>query len=111
MPTIIKKATKGKWLQAFRAAANTVDAANRSAGLVWSRGDMLVLPRAANIPMTNAEGQRVGRTVPAAPGVAEHFVQADDPSGWENGPVWVQLVTFGDLWERGTANLLKVGEL
>ena len=51
-------------------------------------------------------------TVPAMSGdVPEHFEQADDTSGWANGPEWVQLVTFGDLWERGTSNLLKVGEL
>eukprot|EP00966_Prymnesium_polylepis_P196736 4558516-Prymnesium_polylepis.1 len=72
---------------------------------------MLILPHPASIPMTNAEGQKVGRTVPAAADVPEHFVQADDTSGWANGPEWVQLVTFGDLWERGTSNLLKVGEL
>ena len=33
MPTQIKAATKGRWLQALRAAAETVEAANRSAHL------------------------------------------------------------------------------
>jgi hypothetical protein len=67
--------------------------------------------------MTNAEGIKVGRTVPAGaahganPAVPEHFVQADDSSGWAHGPEWVQLITLGDLWERGTSNLLKVGAL
>ena len=117
MPTIIKAATKGKWLQALRAAADTVDAANRSAGLVWSRGDLIALPTPASIPMTNSEGITVGRTVAAVaaqggnPAVPEQFVQADDSSGWAHGPEWVQLITIGDLWERGTSNLLKVGEL
>eukprot|EP00966_Prymnesium_polylepis_P066994 1555035-Prymnesium_polylepis.1 len=58
---------------------------------------MLILPHPATIPMTNAEGQNVSRTVPAAGDVPEHFVQADDTSDWANGPEWVQLVTFGDL--------------
>eukprot|EP00966_Prymnesium_polylepis_P233647 5404349-Prymnesium_polylepis.1 len=67
--------------------------------------------------MTNSEGIKVGRTVAAVaaqgghPAVPEHFVQADDSSGWAHGPKWVQLITVGDLWERGTSNLLKVGEL
>jgi hypothetical protein len=108
LPTLIKAATKGRWLQSLRAAADTIDAANRTASLIWAQGDMIKLPNPASIPMTNAEGQKVMRTVAAVaavgpnPAVPEHLVQVDDSSGWAHGPEWVQLVTCGDVWERGT---------
>ena len=112
LPTLAAKVTLGKWLEALRIAADKLDAPNRAAKLVWSRGNLLSLPAPEQINMTNADGFDIMTETPGANvGDPPARTAVPDPSGWEYGPRWIQLVGIDDVWEKGTRNLLRVGML
>ena len=112
VPTFAKAQTLGQWLTALRTAADKIDAANRAARLVWTRGNMLRLPDPVTIHMTNAEGVPLYTEAPG-PNVGDPVVRAaiDDATGWANGPTWFLLVSICDIWEKGSRSLLRVGML
>ena len=111
VPTIIAKLTLGQWLTSLRTAADKLDTANRATKLVWTRVQQLRLPDPCQIPMTNADGLAMYGTPPPAAArapAAAARVAVVDASGWEHGAKWVRLVTIGELWEKGSRNLLRL---
>eukprot|EP00966_Prymnesium_polylepis_P260758 6022981-Prymnesium_polylepis.1 len=58
--------------------------------------------------MTNADGVAMYDTPARGSAVR---VPTVDASGWEHGAKWVRLDTIGELWEKGSRNLLRLGLL
>eukprot|EP00966_Prymnesium_polylepis_P162679 3759831-Prymnesium_polylepis.1 len=69
---------------------------------------MLRLPDPVQIQMTNAEGVPLFTEAPG-PNAGDPMVRTaiDGVTGWANGPTWFQLVSIGDVWEKGSRSLLR----
>ena len=120
MEPVLKSMTPGQWLAKIRFGAEKVTGANRAANHVWNVMSALDGPAVATITLTDAGGDPIlGGGSPAGPAVATRGggggsaapAEQDDATGWANGPKFVKQVTWGDLYEKGTRHLGRLGQL
>ena len=119
MDPVLNAMTPGQWLAKIKASAEKVTGANRAAHHVWHAIGVLDGPAVAAITLTDAggvpiladgspaggKGARAGGSQQAAP------QPQSDATGWSNGPEYVKTITWGDLYEKGTRHLGRLGQL
>ena len=119
MDPVLKAMTPGQWLAQIKVGADKVTGVNRAANHVWNAVSALDGPAVATIVLTDADGTPIldGGGDPSASrarssgGAPAGPREQDDATGWTNGPSYVKEITWGDMYEKGTRHLGRLGLL